>query len=84
MDLDEHLSSSDKEMVEYVPKLFEIAYTMMLDVYNDIHPEEPLDLRKDIATEKQAFDELLNEADTGYLDKLFLRSSRLPNEEFIS
>ena len=40
MELDPQISAQDKELVDYFTKLQDIAYRLIIDVYNKQHPDK--------------------------------------------
>ena len=86
MELNPHISATDKEMKDYFPKLLEISYEVMIRHFNtesaDLAMPDWLKPREEMA---EIYLSLLeNETEeSGFIDKIFGHDSKIENDKFI-
>ena len=78
MELQPFLSSKDSELEEYIPKLMQISYDLMIRMYNIDNPDKA---QKDLLKENldDIYYSVFQDDDVGYLDLVFNDDSKLEN-----
>jgi len=85
--LEPHISASDREMAEFLPRMCMIAFEMMVELYNDRMIANGTEFKaktnwvqnNDL---QEAYEKVFDGEDVGFLDKLFGDNSKIASLEF--
>ena len=83
MELDPQISAGDKELKDYCKKLLDISYRLSIKVYNQFHPEQPKKEWIEVNDWQTLYDDIFENDDDGFLEKIFGSQSKLETEIFL-